>query len=74
MQSLTLITQLDRALSRELSPEAIGGYTDAELEQIFQALRSLSHHENTLRLAADRIELKAFEADLAYLCGERDEY
>lgn len=72
MQSLTLIQQLDTALSRELSPDAIGAYTDAELEQIFQALRALARHEKPLRLAADRIERAAFEADLAYLCGERD--
>jgi hypothetical protein len=63
MQSQDLLTQLDTALTRELTPEAITGYSIQELEKLRAGIRDLQGHLKAIEHVIHTDELDDFIND-----------
>ena len=62
-ETLATLSLADRMLSIAVAPGNTSQISEEQLESLWQSLRALSRLELPLRLAAERIEAKAFEAD-----------
>jgi len=63
MTAQKLLTQLDAALSRELQPSAISGYSIAELEKLRTGIRNLNRHLKAIETVIHTDELADFIND-----------
>lgn len=66
-ETLASIAIAERMLDVAVAPENIACMGERELEALWAALRGLSRFERPLRIASERIEEKAFEADIEWL-------
>jgi phosphorylcholine metabolism protein LicD len=64
------IANTERLLDLALSPAHISRLGDRELDSLWLALRGLNRFERPLRLASERVEEAAFQADMEALCAE----
>jgi hypothetical protein len=67
---LASIAIVEHLLDFALSPSNITHLGDRELDALWMALRGLGRFERPLRLASERVEEAAFQADMEALCAE----
>jgi hypothetical protein len=66
-ETLASIALTERMLDLALHPSSIAQLSEREIESLWNSLRALNRFEKPLRLASERIEAKAFEADIEWL-------
>ena len=69
-ETIATLSLGERMLDIALSTTNLANLSEREIESLWTALRALNRFEKPLRLASERIEAKAFEADLEWLATD----